>query len=321
MLRTFLPACLVAALVGLVPGAAHAADPSVTLVGIRVVADTMTVHYHAENIPPDEDWTLQFSWDGCSGGFNRALVTQAGTFDGSFDVDASFVGSGWRIQTFPGASPDELPDVATASLDPRLDFTCNSANATSFTVGNPPAVLDPVQNTALPMISGTARVGTRLTASTGTWSPAASYAYQWLVDGAVLGGQTSPTYVPPAELRGRKLSVRVTATQPGWSTASATSVQTAPVAAGIIANTVLPSITGTKRVGAILTARPGTWTPGGLTFRYQWFKGSTAIRGASARTYRIPASLRRAKVRVRVTAVRTGYVGLTRFSAATSAIR
>ncbi|QXE38730.1 hypothetical protein KQY30_35505 [Streptomyces sp. GMY02] len=42
--------------------------------------------------------------------------------------------------------------------------------------------------TAAPRITGTAKVGARLTAATGTWSPAAtSYGYQWKADGTAAG--------------------------------------------------------------------------------------------------------------------------------------
>lgn len=87
-----------------------------------------------------------------------------------------------------------------------------------------------------------------------------------------------------------------------------------------ISNSALPTMSGTRRVGYTLTARPGTWMPGSLTFQYQWFRGATAIKGATAKTYKLPASARGYKVRVRVTASRLGYTTLARYSAYTAAI-
>lgn len=52
------------------------------------------------------------------------------------------------------------------------------------------------------------------------------------------------------------------------------------------ANTVLPSITGTAKVGQTLTAANGTWTGREApSFRYQWKAGGVDISGATSKTY------------------------------------
>lgn len=178
-----------------------------------------------------------------------------------------------------------------------------------------------IENTSVPTISGTPRVGVKLTASPGEWNLAAAYAYQWLAEGVSISGATSSGYTPTAAVRGKRISVRVTASKPGYTPRSATSAPSAVVLAGIIKNTALPYITGTKRVGHTLTAYAGSWSPGGLTYRYQWFKGTTAITGATARTYKLPAGVRGKQIRVRVTASRTGYTSLAKYSAFTVPIR
>lgn len=179
----------------------------------------------------------------------------------------------------------------------------------------------PMTALSQPKVSGTPRVGVRLSASPGTWNPAGSYAYQWQANGSAISGATGSTYTPTAGVRGMRISVRVTASKGGYATGTATSAQTGAVAAGILTNSAAPSVTGTRRVGHVLTANRGTWTPGGLTYRYQWFRGNTAIKGATARTLKLPASTRGHKIRVRVTAARAGYTSLARYSAYTVAIR
>src|SRR5271165_5586711 len=47
-----------------------------------------------------------------------------------------------------------------------------------------------------PVISGTAQVGDVLTSTTGTWTGASSYAYQWADNGANIAGATAATYTP-----------------------------------------------------------------------------------------------------------------------------
>jgi hypothetical protein len=75
-----------------------------------------------------------------------------------------------------------------------------------------------------------------------------------------------------------------------------------------IANTGVPTITGTAKVGQVLTAGDGTWTgAAGATFTYQWErKGALgvwdAIPSASARSYTLTSSDEGLPVRVKVTA-------------------
>jgi hypothetical protein len=83
--------------------------------------------------------------------------------------------------------------------------------------------------------------------------------------------------------------------------------QTTPQAAPV--NSELPRITGTPRVGQVLTAQNGTWQNDPTSFRYQWQRcgsrgGSCAnLVGATERTHTVvPADAGRT-MRVRVTAV------------------
>jgi hypothetical protein len=77
--------------------------------------------------------------------------------------------------------------------------------------------------TTAPAVTGTARVGYRLTAAHGTWSPAAtSYTYRWKRNGTSVTGATSSTYVLVKADRGQKITVTVTAHRYAWTNGSAT---------------------------------------------------------------------------------------------------
>ena len=71
-----------------------------------------------------------------------------------------------------------------------------------------------------------------LVASAGRWSVSSRHAFQWLADGKPIRGATSPGITPGPELRGQRLSVRVTARRRGYVDGAATSAPSARVAAG-----------------------------------------------------------------------------------------
>ncbi|WP_335937051.1 hypothetical protein [Streptomyces sp. PTD5-9] len=166
----------------------------------------------------------------------------------------------------------------------------------------------PLRNTAAPAITGTARVGERLTATTGGWTSApASYAYQWNADGAPVSGATAAAYTVPASLLGKKVTVTVTARRTGSPDARATSAAVTPAQGAAPRATTAPKITGTAKVGVKLSAAAGSWTPAPTSYAYQWKADGTAIKGATAAAYTVPASLLGKKVTVTVTARRTGH--------------
>jgi len=81
-----------------------------------------------------------------------------------------------------------------------------------------------------PTISGTATVGSTLTVTPGTWSPAATLTYQWFRDGVAIPGATSNKYVLVTADAGHKMTVTVTGSKAGYTTTSKTSAATAAVA-------------------------------------------------------------------------------------------
>ncbi|PCE15383.1 hypothetical protein AUC47_13860 [Microbacterium sp. SZ1] len=76
-----------------------------------------------------------------------------------------------------------------------------------------------------------------------------------------------------------------------------------------------PSITGTAKVGATVTAQPGEWTAG-TGFAYQWLLDGAAIEGATSATFSIPASLAGHSLSVRVSGSLDGYAPAQAASAA-----
>ncbi|CAN5357888.1 hypothetical protein BH09ACT12_BH09ACT12_24660 [soil metagenome] len=81
-----------------------------------------------------------------------------------------------------------------------------------------------------PAIAGRPEVGRTLHATTGTWDTAGlTFAFQWLRDGADIGGATGSSYRTGRDDVGSRLAVRVTATKPEATDGTATSAGTEPV--------------------------------------------------------------------------------------------
>lgn len=76
----------------------------------------------------------------------------------------------------------------------------------------PPAVKKAPQSTGAPRISGKAKVGKTLSATAGAWkNDPTTFAFQWLRKGKAISGATAPTYKVKKGDKGKKISVRVTA--------------------------------------------------------------------------------------------------------------
>jgi hypothetical protein len=154
-------------------------------------------------------------------------------------------------------------------------------------------------NTAIPAITGTIKVGSTQTVSTGTWSNTpTSYAYQWQkssdgISWINLSGETANTYVPTFDVANLRIRVSVGA---------GNAVETATVTTAIISGflppqaTAIPAITGTKTVGQTLTSSAGTWPGTSDSYVYQWQRSSdngvtwTDISAATASTYVLVAA-------------------------------
>ena len=137
-------------------------------------------------------------------------------------------------------------------------------------VNNPPV--------GLPTISGTPTEDQTLTANTGGISDAdglGTFSYQWLRDGATIGGATASTYTLGDADVGAQISVQVSYTD-GGSTAEGplTSTPVGPVANINDAPVGIPTISGTASKGQTLTAdASGISDADGLgTFSYQWLR-------------------------------------------------
>src|SRR3989442_7419563 len=160
-----------------------------------------------------------------------------------------------------------------------LAFALLAAVAVASTAGA--RALTPPANTSPPTISGTARQGETLTASSGSWSGTTpiSYSYQWKRCDASGGNcsdrSTGQTYDVKSGDVGHRMRVSVTATNSDGSS-SAISSPTAVVAGLAPANTSPPKLSGTARDGQKLSVTKGSWDNNPTSFAYGWLRCDSA---------------------------------------------
>ncbi len=192
----------------------------------------------------------------------------------------------------------------------QVDATNPDGAATAVSDDFGPIVVPMPANTVLPRIIGAAKTNATLTATTGTWSPAAAgYALQWQRDTgsgyADIAGARAATFRVGTPDRGAKIRVRVTAIS-GILTVTAYSADLGPVLAQPPVNVSIPRVGGGVLVGATLSGSSGGWSPAGSSYAYRWQRddgsGFADIAGATRMTYKLVAVDKYAKLRLRVLA-------------------
>lgn len=124
-----------------------------------------------------------------------------------------------------GTARAEVSDAAAAPASTSLAAVSHGPAA----VSGPAVRTLKAPRTATPKITGTARIGSTLTAVPGTWSKGTTFTYQWRANGVKITGATKSKLVLSTTLRGKKITVSVTGRAPGFTTATRTSASTAAV--------------------------------------------------------------------------------------------
>ena len=208
-----------------------------------------------------------------------------------------------------------------SEADAGADITVRVTATTAATVedqtsGNTTVRTSPVfsvpgeqfTSTPTPTISGSAVVGSTLTADPKTWQPVpATRTYQWLRDGEPIAGATALTYTLVAADLGAVISFSTTGDLAGYDAVTTASAPTSAVLGVFTAPATIAKPTGTPSYGQTLTAVTGTWTPTPDSYLYQWFRDGEAISGATAATYTLATADIAAIISVQVRAVKAGY--------------
>jgi len=206
---------------------------------------------------------------------------------------------------------------AGATLSVAVTGSGQGFNAVTVTSAGTAVALTPFTTTPVPTITGTARVGSTVTAVPGAWAPAASFTYQWKRNGVNIAGATAATYLVQQADATTNLTVSVTGSAAGYIATTRNS-GALPIPASAFVSAPAPGITGTVAVGNTLTGLVGTWSPS-ATFTYAWLRNGSPIAGATDSTYTLVEADGGQYITFRVTGAAAGYETTTRISGAVTA--
>jgi len=211
--------------------------------------------------------------------------------------------------------------VPTAALLAAVPVTVTATNSggqasASFkaTVTAAPANVLPFLLT-VPLLSGTAKIGSTLTAGTGSWGgyPAPTAPRQWLRDGVAIAGATGASYTLVSEDDGRAICCRVTARNVVGTavamTASVTPTHVAPTAKGALPEEIFDAGTGPQPVPTA-----GDFTGAALVFAVDAASAAAGVTIDAATGVVSVPTLHALALTVAVTATNSGGAATSRFA-------
>jgi hypothetical protein len=242
------------------------------------------------------------------------LAATSGSWTGSTPIAFSYQ---WERCDSSGSGCNDIAGAtnqtrtlgsADVGFTVRVSVTATNGAGSASARSDPTAVVTAANaplNTAPPSISGEARQGQTLSASSGTWqgTQPIGYGYQWQrcdTSGGSCGaisGATAQTYTLAGDDVGHTLRVVVMASNAAGS-ASAVSGATATVAAfgTAPANRVAPAVSGVVMSGQTLALSAGEWSgTAPISYAYSWQRcdangnNCAAISGASGQSYTLVA--------------------------------
>ncbi|TDL42244.1 hypothetical protein [Microbacterium oleivorans] len=193
--------------------------PSADEVQIKISKDSAPVKAAA----------LQASTPSVSGtaAVGATLTAKAGTWAKGASLSYQWYASGKKIN---GATKSTYK-ISSSLVGKNITVTVTGKKAGHVTTSKGSKATAKVALSATPTISGSAKVGQKLTAKPGRWTSGTRLSYQWYANGKAISKATKSTFTVPSNLKGKKITVKVTGTKSGYATVSTTSRATGAVAA------------------------------------------------------------------------------------------
>jgi hypothetical protein len=173
-------------------------------------------------------------------------------------------------------------------------------------------------------ISGSGVVDSTLTLNPAQWNmpnDVLTITYQWYRGSTAVTGVTGTTYEVTSVDVGKAITVKATATRPGYKTGTSTSNAITGTQAGAPLASSPVVINGNGLYGSTLQLQPPTWDHSGVTTTYQWYRGTSAVSGQVGTTYTVGASDMGKDITVKATGKKDGYAdGVSISNAVTGAL-
>jgi hypothetical protein len=159
----------------------------------------------------------------------KVLIAKTGTWESAATLTYQWYAGGKAIS---GATKSKFtPKVAQLGKAITVKVTGEKTGYTkkSITSKATAKVVSDFTKSATPKINGTAKVGKKLTATVGTWSPKPTFKYQWYANGKAIKGAAKATYTLKKAEKGKKITVKITATKTNYVKTAKTSKATGKV--------------------------------------------------------------------------------------------
>jgi len=309
---------------------------SVVTVGSYKYAVVIVAHYQSAPVQFITTGTVKISGLATAGRTLKAVTTgwkagsapiAAGNFNYSWQVGGLEVGNGATFQVGGNITGKAIRLKVSAVTEGFRDSAVKTSVATR-------KVLKGTFSATTPVASGLRNVGQFLDAGesfqiNGTPFTEYSVNFQWYRGATKIADAVDNDYYQLPGDKGKKISVKVTVSGLGYTTWTKQSSTKLVTGSPLLQGTKEPQISspeGELVGGTVLTASTGgTWTAeaegaqlqlaaGEVAYGYQWFIGTTAVKGATKSTYTVPNSAANKGIKVVVTGTLAGFAPTQRSS-------
>ena len=188
------------------------------------------------------EWRLVGSWEVDEGGSYEMIGLRAGTFRVEFNDSTTNLSRYWAGSTTFDRATDivvragaEVTGVDGTLIESPPTPMPTPAPAPASSQPPTPVTVPSVQTLAaltLPRIRGVAKIGRTLKVTSGRWSTATvTHKIHWLANGRVIKKATRSRFALTVKQKGKKITVRVTASAAGYLPVTVTTEPTIKVAA------------------------------------------------------------------------------------------
>jgi hypothetical protein len=271
--------------------------------------------------------SIEYPQESCFGYVQPGVITQGAVRIDNTSSTLKAVPTGWttprltyKYQWYRGAS--KITGATSSTYKPTTSDRGNliKVSITASRSGFPSksatsaAANYTLTASAAPVVSGIAQVGKTLSVTTPSYStvggaaPSATVSYQWYRSGSAISGATLSTYALVSADYGKKMTVKVTGSLDGYIAHAQTSASTATVIKGSIAGTLAAPIVS-HGASLVLSAAlaGGSVTEPGVKVSWQWYRGTSAITGATKSTKTLTSSDYGKTISVRATVSKSNY--------------